>query len=55
MRQSIIHVALVVRDYDEAIAFYCDKLRFTLVEDSVQPEQDPRRASRLKRHPTQAA
>ena len=42
MRQSIIHVALVVRDYDEAIAFYCDKLRFTLVEDSYQPEQDKR-------------
>ncbi len=42
MRQSIIHVALVVRDYDEAIAFYCAKLGFTLVEDTVQPEQDKR-------------
>ncbi|MFN0178554.1 MAG: VOC family protein [Gemmatimonadales bacterium] len=42
MRQSIVHIALVVRDYDEAIAFYCDKLHFTLVEDSYQPEQDKR-------------
>ena len=42
MKQSIIHVALVVRDYDEAIAFFCDKLHFTLVEDTYQPEQDKR-------------
>ncbi len=27
-------VALIVRDYDEAIAFYCDKLGFTLIEDT---------------------
>lgn len=42
MQQSIIHIALVVRDYDEAIAFFCHKLHFTLVEDSYQPEQDKR-------------
>src|SRR4026208_643867 len=42
MRQSLIHVALVVRDYDEAIAFFCDTLKFTLVEDTHQPEQDKR-------------
>ena len=42
MRQSIIHVALVVRDYDEAIRFYCETLRFTLIEDTYQPEQDKR-------------
>ena len=42
MKQSIIHIALVVRDYDEAIAFFCHKLHFTLVEDSYQPEQDKR-------------
>jgi catechol 2,3-dioxygenase-like lactoylglutathione lyase family enzyme len=42
VKQSIIHVALVVRDYDEAIAFYCDKLHFRLVEDTYQPEQDKR-------------
>jgi catechol 2,3-dioxygenase-like lactoylglutathione lyase family enzyme len=35
-------VALVVRDYDEAIAFYTKKLNFTLVEDTYQPEQDQR-------------
>ena len=42
MKQSIVHVALVVRDYDEAIEFYTKKLNFTLVEDSYQPEQDKR-------------
>jgi len=42
MRQSLLHVALVVRDYDEAIAFYCGTLHFTLVEDTYQPEQDKR-------------
>lgn len=42
MKQSIIHVALVVRDYGEAIAFFCNKLHFTLVEDTYQPEQDKR-------------
>jgi catechol 2,3-dioxygenase-like lactoylglutathione lyase family enzyme len=39
---SIAHIALVVRDYDEAIAFYTEKLGFTLVEDTYQPEQDKR-------------
>ena len=34
MKQSIVHVALVVRDYDEAIDFYCQKLHFRLVEDT---------------------
>ena len=42
MQQSIFHVALVVRDYDEAIAFFCGKLKFTLVEDTYQSEQDKR-------------
>jgi catechol 2,3-dioxygenase-like lactoylglutathione lyase family enzyme len=42
VKQSILHVALVVRDYDEAIAFFCRKLHFTLVEDTFQPEQDKR-------------
>ena len=42
MKQSIVHIALVVRDYDEAIAFYTEKLHFTLVEDIYQPEQDKR-------------
>jgi len=42
VKQSIFHIALVVREYDEAIAFFCDKLKFTLVEDTYQPEQDKR-------------
>ena len=42
MLQSIVHVALVVRDYDEAIEFYTKKLHFTLVEDTYQPLQDKR-------------
>lgn len=42
MRQSIVHVALVVKDYDEAIAFYTEKLHFILIEDTYQPEQDKR-------------
>jgi catechol 2,3-dioxygenase-like lactoylglutathione lyase family enzyme len=42
MRQSIAHVALVVRDYDEAISFFTQKLHFVLVEDQYQPEQDKR-------------
>lgn len=42
MVQSIIHIALVVKDYDEAIEFYTKKLHFTLIEDTYQPEQDKR-------------
>lgn len=42
MKQSIVHIALVVKEYDEAIAFYTQKLNFTLVEDTYQPEQDKR-------------
>jgi catechol 2,3-dioxygenase-like lactoylglutathione lyase family enzyme len=42
LRRTIIHVALVVRDYDEAIAYYTKTLDFELVEDTYQPEQDKR-------------
>lgn len=42
MNQAIAHIALVVRDYDEAIEFFTQKLQFTLVDDSYQPEQDKR-------------
>ena len=42
MKTHLAHIALVVRDYDEALAFYVGKLGFTLVEDSYQPEQDKR-------------
>jgi catechol 2,3-dioxygenase-like lactoylglutathione lyase family enzyme len=34
MTRSIATITLVVRDYDEAIAFYCDKLGFALVADT---------------------
>lgn len=39
---AIVRVALVVRDYDEAIEFYCGKLGFDLIEDVYQPKQDKR-------------
>jgi catechol 2,3-dioxygenase-like lactoylglutathione lyase family enzyme len=42
MNQSIAHIALLVRDYDEAIRFFTEKLKFTLVEDIYQPQQDKR-------------
>jgi len=42
MKQSIVHIALVVHDYDQAIEFYTNKLHFTLVQDTYQPEQDKR-------------
>lgn len=38
MKQSIVHIALVVDDYDEAIDFYTKKLSFTLIEDTPQSE-----------------
>jgi len=38
MKQHIAHIALLVRDYDEAIQFYTGKLHFTLVEDTVLSE-----------------
>lgn len=42
MIQSIVHISLVVNDYDEAIDFYTKKLKFNLIEDTYQPEQDKR-------------
>jgi catechol 2,3-dioxygenase-like lactoylglutathione lyase family enzyme len=42
MKRDIVHIALVVRDYDEALAFYINKLNFELIEDTYQPEQDKR-------------
>lgn len=42
MRQELIHIALVVRDYDEAIHYYTKILGFDLIEDTYQPEQDKR-------------
>lgn len=42
MPQRLLHVTLVVHDYDEAIAFFTEKLDFTLVEDTFVPEQQKR-------------
>lgn len=43
MNQLIIkHITLLVRDYDEAIAFFCESLGFTLEEDTPQEEQKRR-------------
>ncbi len=42
MKQSIGHIALMVREYDEAIGFYVNILGFRLVEDRLVPEQNKR-------------
>lgn len=42
MPQTLAHMALVVRDYDEAITYYVHTLGFELIEDTYQPEQDKR-------------
>ena len=42
MKQRIAHVALVVREYDEAIDFFTNVLNFRLIEDTYVPEQDKR-------------
>ncbi len=38
MKQNLVHIAIVVDDYDKAIAFYTQKLHFTLVEDTLLSE-----------------
>lgn len=42
MKQNIVHIALVVKDYDEALDFYVNKLKFELIEDTCLPEEDKR-------------
>jgi catechol 2,3-dioxygenase-like lactoylglutathione lyase family enzyme len=42
LSRSLAHVALLVRDYDEAIAWFTEVLGFTLLADEHQPEQDKR-------------
>lgn len=42
MKQEIVHIAIVVKDYDEAIKFYVETLNFDLIEDTYQAEQDKR-------------
>ena len=39
MKQNIAHIALVVKDYDQAIEFYTQKLDFVLIEDTKLDEQ----------------
>jgi len=41
-QQSLGLVSLVVRDYDEALAFFVGTLGFRLVEDTPVPEQSKR-------------
>ena len=38
MKNRILHLALVVEDYDDAIKFYTEKLNFALIEDTPQSE-----------------
>jgi uncharacterized glyoxalase superfamily protein PhnB len=38
LKQHIVHIALVVEDYDKAIEFYTQKLNFKLIEDTVLSE-----------------
>jgi catechol 2,3-dioxygenase-like lactoylglutathione lyase family enzyme len=38
MLKDIVHIALLVKDYDEAIQFYTQKLGFVLIEDTVLSE-----------------
>lgn len=38
MVQKLSHIALIVKDYDEAVKFYTEKLHFRLVEDTVLSE-----------------
>ena len=42
MIRKIAHFALVVNDYDEAIDFYVNKLKFTLVENTKLDEHKRR-------------
>ena len=41
-QQTIAHVALIIRDYDEALDFYVGKLGFVILEDRFMPEQSKR-------------
>ena len=39
VKQEIAHISLVVKDYDEAISFYTEKLDFELIEDTTLSEK----------------
>ena len=38
MKQRLAHIAIVVKDYDEAIRFYTEKLHFDLIENTQLSE-----------------
>ena len=38
MKQRLAHIAIVVKDYDEAVRFYTEKLHFDLIEDTQLSE-----------------
>src|SRR5689334_23186009 len=42
VKQSILHIAIVVRDYDEALEFYTQKLHFQVIEDTELPAEQKR-------------
>jgi catechol 2,3-dioxygenase-like lactoylglutathione lyase family enzyme len=42
MTQALLQIAIVVRDYDEALAFYVGILGFSLIEDTYIPAQNKR-------------
>ena len=42
MNQTIAHIALVIKEYDEAIDFYTKKLDFHIIEDTYQKEEKKR-------------
>jgi catechol 2,3-dioxygenase-like lactoylglutathione lyase family enzyme len=42
VQQRLNHIALIVRDYDEAITFFVNLLDFQLISDEYQPEQNKR-------------
>ncbi len=39
VKQKLVHIALVVKEYDEAIQFYTEVLKFRLVEDTMLSEE----------------
>ena len=41
MQQTITTITYVVRDYDEAITFFVEKLGFDLVEDTCLEQEQP--------------
>jgi catechol 2,3-dioxygenase-like lactoylglutathione lyase family enzyme len=50
VKNRLAHIAIVVKDYDEAIKFYTEKLNFTLVEDEQDRESDRRKSISIPAH-----